>query len=257
MCFTTLRHCLVLTSLLVLACGPAGAAGLPDTMQWKDPSSVRLEVVFPGNDYHASWELFRCTCGDLLVRSELSAPGEVMRGEILMVENRAVLMRGYDPEHAQEISFDAPGLMMQLALRLLERAAPGGPAAIDKKTDVAVEDKVNFINLDTGAAAGTFPAPWSVSGAISPQNDTERRFDLLFRFSVADPAGGEAQESQMRLSGIAQYAPGKFPVVPEAELSGWDLSWRDDKDTAAAQAGKIATLGELRTLLKAGAAPGN
>jgi len=248
--FTTLRRCLILAGWLVLVCGTAGAAGLPENIQWKDPSSVRLEVDFPGNDYHASWELFRCTCGDLLVLSELSAPGEVVRGELLLVENRALLMRGYDPEHAEEISFDAPGLMMQLALRLLERSAPAGPVAIDRKTDVAVEDKVNFINLDTGAAAGTFPAPWSVSGSIWPQNDTERRFDLVFRFVVADPAGGEAQDGAIRLSGIAQYAPGEFPVAPGTELSGWDLSWRDENDAAAAPAKKIVTLEQLRALLK-------
>lgn len=248
--FTTLRQCLVLTGWLVFVCGPAGAADLAENIRWKDPSSVRLEVDFPGNDYHASWELFRCTCGDLLVRSELSAPGEVVRGEIVLVANRAVLMRGYDPEHAEEISFDAPGLMMQLALRLLERSAPAGPTAITRKTDVAVEDKVNFINLDTGAAAGTFPAPWSVSGSIWPQNDTERRFDLQFKFVAADPAGGEAQEGKMRLSGVAQYAPGEFPLVSGTELSGWDLSWRDEKDPAAAEAKKITTLEQLRAVLK-------
>jgi len=249
--FTILRQSLkILASLLVLACAPAWAAGLPANTQWKDPSSVRLEVNFPGQGYHASWDLFRCTCGDLLVRSELSAPGEVVRGEIVLVANRAVLMRGYDPEHAGDISFDAPGLMMQLALRLLERATPAGPAAIAKETEVAVEDKVNFINLDTGSAAGTFPAPWSVSGTIWPQNDTERRFDLLFKFVVADPAGGEAQDSEMRLSGIAQYAAGEFPLAASAELSGWDLSWRDEKDPAAGKAKKLTTLEQLRAVLK-------
>jgi hypothetical protein len=248
--FINLRQRLILAGLLVLVCAPAGAVGLPDNTPWKDPSSVRLEVDFPGNDYHASWELFRCACGDLLVLSELSEPGEVVRGEMVLVANRAVLMRGYDPEHAQQISFDAPGLMMQLALRLLERSAPAGPAPIDKKTDVAVEDKVNFINLDTGAAAGTFPAPWSVKGSIWPQNDTERRFDLLFRFVVADPAGGEARAGEMRLSGNAQYAPGEFPVAADSELSGWDLSWRDENDAAAAPAAELATLEQLRALLR-------
>jgi hypothetical protein len=249
MCSNPLRQFAILISVLLLLCGSAGAAGLPENVQWKDPSSVRLEVHFPGNGYHASWDLFRCTCGDLLVRSELSAPGEVVRGEMVLVANRAVLMRGYDPEHADEISFDAPALMMQLALRLLERSAPAGPASIVKKTAAAVEDKVNFINLDSGAAAGTFPAPWSVDGSIWPQSDTERRFDLVFKFVVADPAGGEAQPGEMRLSGTAQYAPGEFPLAAGTALSGWDLSWRDAKDDAASKMDKITTLEQLRALL--------
>ncbi len=249
--FTTLQTSLVMLAVwLLLACAPAWPEELPASAQWKDPSSVRLEVDFPGDGYHASWELFRCACGDLLVHSELNAPGQVVRGEIVLVANRAVLMRGYDPANAQEISFDAPGLMMQLALRLLERTAPEGPGSISKKTDVAMEDKVNFINLDTGAAAGTFPAPWSVSGSIWPQNDTERRFDLRFKFVAADPNGGDAQEGEMRLSGIAQYATGEFPLAPGTELSGWDLSWRDEQDAAIPEAEKIATLEQLRALLK-------
>jgi len=250
--FTQRKVLNMLAAVFLLVCGPALAGDLPATTQWKDPSSVRLEVDFPGDGYHASWELFRCTCGDLLVRSELNTPGEVVRGEIVLVENRAVLMRGYDPANAKEISFDAPGLMMQLALRLLERTAPGGPGSISRKTSVELEDKVNFINLDTGAAAGTFPAPWSVSGSISPLNDTERQFDLRFKFVAENPNGGEVQKGEMRLSGTAQYAPGEFPLAPGTELSDWDLSWRDAKDEAIVQAEKLTTLEQLRALLKGG-----
>jgi hypothetical protein len=238
----------VIAAQLTLASVPAMAAPLGAEVQWKDPSSVQLEVDFPGNGYHASWQLFRCECGDLLIRSELVAPGEVTQGDVLLVANRAVLLRGYGPNAEQEVSVDAPALMMQLALRLLERAEPAGPSAISERRQVEVEDKINYINLDSGAAAGRFPAPWGAMGTIWPQADSQRRFDLVFTFSTP---GAEEQQGQMRLAGVAEYAAGEFPLAVDMSLQDWKLSWRDDNDAAAKQAKKAKTLDELRQLLKA------
>jgi hypothetical protein len=210
---------------------------------------VQLEVDFPGNGYHASWDLHRCVCGDLLIRSELSEPGGVSQGEILLVEKRAVLTRGYKGVDAAQISFDAPALMMQLAIRLLERAEPAGPGAISERRQVDVEDAVNYINLDTGVAAGGFPAPWRVQGTIWPQAETQRRFDLMFTFSVPAESGGEAEQGQMKLTGVAEYAATEFPLAEGMSLKDWALSWRDEDDPAEIPASKADTLAELRQLL--------
>lgn len=238
----------VIAALLTLTSVPAMAAALGTEVQWKDPSSVQLEVDFPGDGYHASWQLFRCACGDLLIRSELVVPGEVTQGDILLVANRAVLLRGYGPNAEEEVSFDAPALMMQLVLRLLERAEPAGPSAISERRQVEVEDKINYINLDSGAAAGRFPAPWSVTGSVWPQADSQRRFDLAFTFSTA---GAEEEQGQMGLIGVAEYAASEFPLAADMSLQDWKLSWRDDNDKGAEKAKKAQTLDELRRLLKA------
>jgi len=225
------------------------AEELAKTTPWKGPSSVLLEVDFPGDGYHASWQLYRCSCGDLMIRSELNVPDEVVHGDILLVANRAVLVRGTEPDAAEQISVDAPALMMQLALILLERTAPEGPGSITKRTEVAVEDKINYINLDSGGAAGGFPAPWEVEGTIWPQSDTARRFDLEFRFNAAGAGGGEGQEGVMRLRGIGEYAPAEFPLSADMGLEGWTVSWRDENDPAAPNEDSAKTLGELRALL--------
>ena len=67
----------------------------------------------------------------------MAVPGEAEKGETLMVAHRAVLSRGYG-EYQEEMgsSMDAPALMMQLALRLLERAEPGGPSKVTAETSV-------------------------------------------------------------------------------------------------------------------------
>jgi len=223
------------------------AASLAPETRWADPSSVKLNIEFPGNGYHASWELFRCACGDLLVRAELAVPGEVETGDLLLVGGRAVLTRGFG-QYKEEAaaSLDAAALMMQLALRLLERAEPGGPAKITEAANVDLLDEINNIYLDTGSAEGGFKAPWSIKGSISAPSDTARKFDLQFEF-FAGPEGA-VEQAGMRLTGVAEFAATDFPVPGSSSIGDWVLDWRDENDAARVTA---LTLDELRAQLKA------
>lgn len=241
---------LVLAALLSLASAPTVAEPLAAGVPWKDPSFVDLDVKFPGDGYQASWKLHRCDCGDLMIKSELSVPGEVVRGDILLVDNRAILLRGFDPDSAELVSIDAPALMMQLALRLLERAVPTGPAAVSERQDVQIEDKINLIHLQSGAAVGGFPAPWTVKGSVWPQGDTARRFELLFSFTVSGAEGADDTVSEIYFKGMAEFAPGAFPVTDDLPLADWELSWREDNEAVAEKANGVATLGALRRLLR-------
>ena len=106
--------------VFMLAISTTLQAELPAETRWADPSNVQLDVEFPGDGYHATWELFRCDCGDLLVHAELNVPGEVETGDLLLVQRKAVLTRGFGKYKAEAAgSLDAAALMMQLALRLL------------------------------------------------------------------------------------------------------------------------------------------
>ena len=221
-------------------------AELPPETRWADPSSVRLDVDFPGNGYHASWVMFRCQCGDMLIRWELNIPGETEKGETLLVNGRVVLSRGFGERQAElGSSLDAPALMMQTALLLLERSAPAGPSAISENTEVAAEDKINPIHVDSGTAAGSYIAPWLLKGTIRPTSETRRKFDLDFTFSTGNP--GEELAGNMRLSGLAEYGDNEFPQPPSTPLEGWQLFWIDDADPAAKGAAELTTLAELRS----------
>ena len=221
-------------------------AELPADTRWADPSSVRLDVDFPGDGYHATWVMFRCPCGDLLIRWELNVPGETQKGETLLVNGRVVLSRGFG-ERQEELgsSLDAPALMMQTALLLLERAVPKGPAAITENTEVVIADGINPIHVDSGTAAGTYMAPWSMRGTIRPTSETRRKFDLDFTFSTGNRE--EELAGNMRLSGIAEYGDGEFPQPPSTPLEGWQFFWIDDADPAAKGAADLTTLAELRS----------
>lgn len=232
------------------ASAAAAAAALTPDVQWKDPSEVQLKVEFPAEGYTADWQLFRCDCGDLLVRSELNEPGEAVHGDIMMVANRAVLIRGLGEEAAELLSIDAPALMMQLALRLLERAEPAGPAAIEERRQLDIDEPADSIQLDSGVAVGGFPAPWSLSGTLQPASETARRFDLAFEFNTGGVAGVVGQRSRMRLAGTAEFARRPFPLDDTLELRGWTLSWRDEQDPLAANEAAPPTLAELRRLIR-------
>ena len=86
---------LSLAALLWSALPLVAAAEITAATRWADPTRVKLDVEFPGDGYHADWELYRCACGDLLVHSELNVPGDVEKGETLLVAGRAVLSRGF------------------------------------------------------------------------------------------------------------------------------------------------------------------
>lgn len=219
----------------------------PET-RWADPSYVVLDVQFPSDGYHANWELFRC-CGDLLVHSELSIPGEAEVGELLMVQRRVVLSRGFG-EHQQAMggSLDAPALMMQLVLRLLERGEPGGPSVVVGELGVNVYEQIMDIMLDTGTAVGGFQAPWSVHGLVAPAGKTKRRFDLKFTFALRD-ANGERQVS-MQLKGMADFAKLDFPLSGAEPLEGWTLFWNNENDPLQQQMKGVNTLEALRTLIR-------
>ena len=235
-----------LVALLTLVIAVPALAQPSQETRWADPSSVRLDVDFPGNGYHANWDMFRCQCGDLLIRWELNIPGEVEKGETLLVNDRVVLSRGFG-KYQEDLgpSLDAPALMMQTTLLLLERSAPAGPSAIAENFEVAVEDEINPIHVDSGTAAGSYMAPWRVKGTISPVSETRRKFDLDFAFSTGNP--GEELAGNMRLSGLAEYADSEFPQPPSTPLEGWQLFWLDDADQAADGAANLKTLAELRS----------
>lgn len=240
-----LRHCMALLALMMVIAVNATAATLPAETRWADPSSVELNVAFPGNGYHASWELFRCSCGDLLVRAELAEPGKVEKGDLLFVSGKAVLTRGFGQfEDDPAATLDTAALMMQLALRLLERSEPGGPSKINGPVNVELTDAENHLTLDTGYAVGEFQAPWSIEGTLSAPGESVRKFDLRFTFSVGSAEG--VQQAAMRLTGVAEFAMTDFPVSGSSAIGEWELGWRNESDAIPVSA---ETLDELRAQL--------
>ena len=243
------RVALVLAALFVAGAAVAQqeqTASLDPSLVWGDVSAARLDVEFPGDGYHASWFLHSCDCGDLLIESELNVPGEVEKGELLLVGQRAVLERGFrSAELETQMSWDAPALMLQLAGQLLTRSIPEGPAAVVQKTVVSVSEESESIALDSGNAVGGFPAPWEVTAMAEPVDGGKRRFDLQFSFTIP----GTTEMARMRLKGTGDYSEREFPLDEDMSLGEWKLTWRNDEDTASAVA-DVESLADLRAIIE-------
>ncbi len=218
---------------------------------WQEAGVTLLDVDFPGTGFHARWEFFRCDCGDLLIRLEQTAPDGVLTGEMVLVDGQVILARGLVAQSADlEMMIQAPGLMLQLAFGLLQRAIPGGPADVPVDLDISVEEKKAGIEINTGTAAGHFGAPWSLDGRVWRAGPARRRFTLDFGF--AGPSGEDlGQRGKISFSGGQDFGADGYPLADETPLDGWKLQWISKGETQPADPPEGQTLGELRAAAKA------
>ena len=127
---------------------------------WRDAVVTVLDVDFGDTGFHARWSFHRCDCGDLQVQVEQVAPDGVLTGELLMVDGKALLSRGFGQQNVDnEALIQAPSLMLQLTHTLLNRSQPKGPHAVHQKQQWDVTEKHVDFKLDNGLATGAFAAP--------------------------------------------------------------------------------------------------
>ena len=211
---------ILLTALPVMAQEQAG-----EYDDWSKPTFARIDVAFSSADYHARWDISRCECGDLHIRAEETLPGEILKGEQLLIDNKVLLVKGYHGFTGPlPALLDSPVLMMQLLFVLLQETEPSGPSAV---SGIVIADETELsrqIEVDSGTAYGVFPAPWVLSGAISPQDDGRIRFGLQFEFEMV-ATGASDKGQQVSLTGHLDYSPTDFPVDDSLVLDGWSAAW--------------------------------
>ncbi len=120
---------------------------------------------------------------------------------------------------------DSPMLMMHLLFMLLQEAEPSGPSAVSNTFKPEITEPVEPIMLDSGIAYGAFPAPWSLSGTITPASDGQFRYQLRFTFEHQD-----GPKQLIQLSGLLDYSERSFPVDDSTSLDGWSAAWLDLKN---------------------------
>ena len=214
------RISLVLMCLLVAF--SATAQDVPDAgNDWSKPFFARIDVTFSSTDYHARWDISRCSCGDLYIVAEETMPDEILKGEQLLLESRVLLVRGYETYTGLlPALMDSPVLMMQLLFVLLQKAESSGPSALISAINPALSEDNDPIMLDSGIAYGAFPAPWTLNGSVSPATQGGIRFDLHFNFDL--PGAGQ---QWIELSGSLDYQEKPFPIDDSLVLDGWSAAW--------------------------------
>ncbi len=217
----------LMLSAAAVAQGDEAEAGTALTAgtAWSQPFLTRLDITFAGGSFHARWDISRCDCGDLYIRAEETLPQEIRHGEQLLLDNTALLVRGYDGhEGALSALLDSPALMMQLLFVLLQKAAPAGPPAVHATLNTDISEASVPIELDSGSAFGFFPAPWSLSGSIEPGTAGRFRYELKFEFSYRAEINVSSRE-RILLSGFVDYTAQPFPVAGSELLDEWSLEW--------------------------------
>lgn len=189
--------------------------------QWAKPIFTRIDVTFSSNDFHARWDISRCECGDIHILAEETLPGEIRKGEQLLLDSRVLLVSGYENyEGPLAALLDAPMLMMQLLFVLLHESEPSGPSSVINTLIADVNEAENVLKLDSGIAYGAFPPPWSLSGTIKPSSPGQFVYDLRFTFNLPDVG-----EQWIQFFGKLDYSARPFPVDDATILDGWSAAW--------------------------------
>lgn len=231
---------------LLLGFPGANAWAIEPGTHWAQPFFTRLDVRFPGQGFHARWDFHRCVCGDALIKAEETLPEGVSTGELLLVDGRVLLVRGFEGRGADRRSMiDSPLLMLQLLFVLMQKTLPEGPAALDERRELSHSDVRYPLELETGGARGGFPAPWEVQGVAYRFADGSHRFDLEFGFETR-LIGEPVKRSEIKLSGMLDYRAVEFPVADDFSIKGWDLIPLIETESGAYDSLPEATLDALR-----------
>jgi hypothetical protein len=130
-------------AVLMLSSAHADCGKYPecdDLTSWSRFTAVTLKLSEPGLRYSATWLAeFDHQKMDILVRTDTKdGRGKSMKGDVAMVGGRIMMSKGLTLEPGYEIdAMDAPILSMRLAMIVLARAYPKGPASIsgEKRID--------------------------------------------------------------------------------------------------------------------------
>ena len=246
---TTLLYMFTGFSML-LAGLQAATAQVEKGSLWRDAMVTDLDVNFGDTGFHARWQFHRCDCGDLLVQVEQIAPDSVLTGELLMVDSKVLLSRGFEQQGLDtEALIQAPSLMLQLAYAMLNRSQPKGPHVVTGKQFWDKKEKTRNFKLDNGLATGAFAAPWGVKGSGWKTDSDHYRFELLFQFTNAIP-GQNKTSGTISFTGDLDFGKQLFPFAESTDLDGWRIQWisRDERESSPAPKG--LTLKSLRQQVK-------
>jgi hypothetical protein len=184
------------------------------------------------------------------VEVEQVAPDGTITGELMLVGGKALLSRGFAQQGGDIVPLiQAPTLMLQLAHAMLNRSQPTGPSAVgEKQVWNETEEKLD-LKLDTGMTNGTFSAPWSVNGSGWESGADQRRFELLFKFTVSLPDEVVISDS-MSFSGVLDYQNLAFPYPESTSLEGWYIQWISSNELESSPVATGQTLKSLRQQAK-------
>ncbi len=254
-----IRRALIFLSILALP-GPALADPCPDESgteeaclagsPWYDAN--RLTLHFESADGEADW-LFELASGsEFRITLDENFGDEPVAGIIMVVGGGVMISQGLALELGGEAdSLDAPSLVQQLTLKLLQHVFPQGRAQVRGVEDFRVRREHLNLTAATSRASAEFAAPWMVTGNINNGNFDWVDFELDFEAPYVD--------YRAKFSGRWEQLPDPivfpdtmiiedwqvWPLVPQPDPPPFNPGW-------TARDMRIVTLGDLRRIMGGG-----
>lgn len=240
---------------------PIGGAAAAPPSPWSAFADYALTVKVPPRGEAGTWT-FRTYAdpADVMVEMDTPGPKGRTRGSLLLVGGQAIATKGFAPEPGYEVDpLDAAIVNLKLLVRLLDAAAPGGPASLTGKLAVDAREAKSAIVVSTPTANARLGAPWALTGTL------ERTGAGAIRFALAVETPGEKPKEKARwsFSGTASGASRDRVLDPATRLAGWTLYALGPVKTtkpasshtalrfgATKLSGPFATLEDLRAALK-------
>ena len=249
-------------ALIALACLPLAALAQSPAKPspWSQFADYTLTVKVPPKGDAGTWK-FRAFAdpADAMVDLDTPAAKGRTRGTLLLVGGRAIAAKGFVPEAGYELDpLDAAVANLKALTRLLDAAAPGGPAAVNGKQAVAARDDKSPISVSTPTASAIFHAPWALEGTVE-RLDAET---VAFHLALEAPAGPNlAERLRWTFSGTASGSAKGRTLDEAMSLAGWTAyALGPPPGTKSSHAalrfgatrlpGPFATLADLRAALK-------
>lgn len=188
---------------------------------WQEFNSFTLKVTTPDHPGYTRWQgRFDKESGDIQIDVENSQAGTITKGKILMINGRVMALQGPIAEPGYEIdALDAAVLQVQVVMKALGRAFPGGPASVKPAQHVDYSDAQTGIQVATQSAGGMIQAPWRVVGELRHVEPDVVQYDLTLTSSNARNPGAK---STVTSSGTLFNSP-NTRIDDQLSLEKWKL----------------------------------
>ena len=251
----------VTVGLLLCAISTCGLAQISRPgAAWYTAGHVVLSITEPSVGLSGSWQFDRADNGDTRVIRNEQRTGTQVSGTVLAVcDNNALLLKDLQPPKGPATDeLDGPIHLLQLALRLIDRALPQGPQALAGESAIDVRDDLKPITVKGSNSASEFLAPWQVRGKVARIAADQIRFDLVYSYTTAAAQG---RRLEMTLAGVWHERSRVPAFANDMPLSGWRVYRVEPVGRMVGGAGvidrKVApqpmsfnTMGELRARIE-------
>jgi len=229
--------------------------------QWYRGNVVTLNASEPNAGFKAVWQFERSAGNDIRLTLDETRKVGPQRGTVLIVGQKALITHELTLARVGSLmaAVDGPTLLLNLTLRMLERAVPDGPRSVGRERTISLKDVQTPIRIDTPSAQGLFLQPWQLTGKVSRKGDAID-FDLLLVSRSRTDAKGS---NNTVLRGSWRNEEKKPPVFgDDLSLRGWmlyaitavskEVNRQQSIVHEAIPREGFATLGELRKAIELG-----